>query len=84
MSFLKGAIVAAAFAVATITPAAAQMANGSAMMMMSGGQTKMGKMQGTKMPRGAKEVKGDMIFFMMNGKMYMAPASRASNEMFIF
>jgi len=70
MSFVKGALLAASFAMLAIAPAAAEALSDSiAMVFMMDGQHKTVKVTG--MPKGAKEMKSNMAVVMMNGKMWL-------------
>ena len=59
------------------------MNDGSAMIITPSGETKMMKMRGTKLPKGAKVIKRDSAIIMMGGKMYFVPLDREYNMMFI-
>lgn len=68
----RGALVAAALAIVSIAPAAAQtMKDGTAVVVTSKGESKMMKHKHKTVPAGYTAVTGHTAIIMMDGKMYM-------------
>jgi hypothetical protein len=85
MSLLKNSLLAAALVVFAAAPAAAQMKDGSVMIVTSKGESKTMRTKDTTVPAGFTEVKDNLAIIMVGGKTYMKPTilDREYNMMFI-
>jgi hypothetical protein len=76
MRLAKAALLTAAALTFVAAPAYADMVDSAAMTITMDGSTK--TMTVKKLPKGAKLMKGDVTFVMMNGKMYMVTGRDAA------
>lgn len=76
MSVLKSTLLAAAVAMVYALPASAQT------VITPKGEIKAAKMKGSKMPKNAKPLAGNMMVVVMGDKTYLVPLTREFNEMF--